>query len=149
MEGISVKVRGNIIDFDNAIKALPKVERYAIWRAADTVISNIKDTLSRKYPSVNNSNNKYNDRMIDAIRMSKIAAGKTKVHAYGSRETGSGTYRTRFLAGTKFRYQKNPRRFLGRIPESNWFESGVSSAREAAISQMEQVLDKYIDRMFS
>lgn len=75
----------------------------------------------------------YNDKIEDAVMISKIegdfgSSMEQKVHVMGSRKSGSGTYRFRFLEkGTKERYArtrkgtplKKPRR-LGAI-RGRWF----------------------------
>ena len=147
MDVINFKVRGKILD-NVDLETLPKVERYAIVSAAKEIVANIKTALESKYPNVKNQNPNYSDRMIDAIRFGKIYGSQTKVHAYGTTETGSGTFRTRFLAGTKPRYQKKPKKYLGKIVSNNWFDKGANQAEDRAAAIMEEIFSKYIENYY-
>lgn len=146
-DGLNFKVVGRIFD-DVDFNVLPKVERYAIVTAAKEFVTNIKSALEAKYPKVNDQNPKYKDKMIDAIRFGRIYGAATTVHAYGTTETGSGTYRTRFLAGTKDRKHKKTKRFIGKIPVSNWFDQGLSKAENRAALMMDEIFSKYIENYY-
>lgn len=147
MDGLKFKVIGKIFDGVD-VDVLTKVERYAIVTAAHEFVDNIKKALESKYPKVTEQNPKYNDKMIDAIRFGKIYGGETTVHGYGTTEKGSGTYRTRFLAGTKPRWQKKPKKYLGRIVDDNWFDKGAGEAEDRAAQKMEEIFSKYIENYY-
>lgn len=146
-DGLNFRVSGKILP-ETDINQLNKVERYAIVQGAHVLVSNIQKRLESVYPKVNDQNPKYRDRMIDAIRFGKIRGGSTTVHAYGISEKGSGTYRTRFLAGTKERQHKKTKKRIGAIPVSNWFDQGVSTGEDRAASIMENIFDKYIENYY-
>lgn len=147
MDGINFKVIGKLLDHVDT-EHLPKVERAAIAGAANQLVHNIREALTNQYNKVTEQNPKYNDRMIDAVRFGYIIGAATTVHAYGTRDTGSGTYRTRFLAGTKPRYQKKPKKYLGKIATNNWFERGTEQGEDKAAAIMEEIFSKYIENYY-
>lgn len=144
-EGLNFRVSGRLLDEAVNTAHLAKVERAAIVVAANTLVHGIKESLTNKYKRVNEQNPKYKDRMIDAVRFGRIFGSMTVVHAYGTSETGSGTYRTRFLAGTKPRKHKKTGRYLGRIPTDNWFGRGVDHSEDKAAASMEDIFSRYIE----
>ena len=144
MSDLNVRISGKILDED-MISSLPKVEKLAVVRGANVFVTNIKSRLLSMFPAASQQNSRYSDTVLDAIRFSKIRSAATTVHALGSPAPGSGTFRARFLAGTQERVSKKTKRRYGRIPKSNWFGEGASSAEDQAANIMLAIFDKYIE----
>lgn len=103
----------------------------------------------------------YADRLIDAVRISKIKVEgdtvKTKVHIMGTKSSGSCTFRARFFeGGTQERetkkdftdslgrtYKKGKK--LGRIAGLNFFQQAQSAMSNVAIS-LDRVINELIKK---
>ena len=80
------------------------VKKRALNKAVSHLKKDAKDLFKTKLPAATFKNPKYKDRLIDAIRSSKvketgIAELSVKVHTMGSRKAGSRTYQARFFEG--------------------------------------------------
>jgi hypothetical protein len=123
----------------------------ALYRAANIIKTQAISNLSSSLPASGNHNPKYNDTLQDAIRFTHTEGDEIIVHTMGTRESGSGTYRTRFFElGSKAdqRYQKSfkgvplkKKRYVGKLPSLKFFSSAVASEASKAIQSMEQVID--------
>ena len=83
-------------------KEMKKALKTGITKAANSLRQATRKSLKTALPQSNVKSPKYNDKMTDAVRRSKIEESKqheisAKVHIMGTRNTGSGTYRTRFF----------------------------------------------------
>ena len=154
MEGINLKITGTFKgQIDRIKEILPRAERRALYTAAVFLRDKIKQSLISAVPKATMSNSKYNDTLADAVRFTRIDGMSLKVHALGTRQSGSGTFRARFFeSGTKERYQKtfngvklNKKRRLGKINATNFFSSAVESNRSAVLQIIENEILKYID----
>ena len=89
-----------------------KVKRRALTKAGNTIRKTAKQNFKSKLPAATKRSDKYKDRLIDAIRFSKMkntGLGELNltVHTMGSNKKGSGTFRARFFEkGTQDRYTK-------------------------------------------
>lgn len=129
-----------------------------------------KQTKTNLTQSVVNRNNPhwykgnlvtYSDKMEDAVRLGRYDKGgyvgdqSIKVHIMGTRNTGSGTYRARFIEkGTKERYAKTARnrnhelirlkkpKRLGRI-SGRWF---FKNAQQQVIPSLPGLYMREIDK---
>lgn len=121
------------------------VKRRALSKAGNAIKRDAKRIFKSKLPKASHKGEKFSDRLIDAIRTSKIKNEGTgelhlKVHTMGSRKSGSGTYRARFFEGgarqNGDRYQKpyvdslgrkyTHGRNIGRIKPLYFFDEAVS-----------------------
>ena len=80
------------------------VKRRALSKAGNAIKRDARRSFKSKLPKASHKGDKFSDRLIDAIRTSKIKNEGTgelhmKVHAMGSRKSGSGTFRARFFEG--------------------------------------------------
>ncbi len=134
-------------------------------RALGTVAKQYKDTAKNYFKSelptaTRSSQSGYADKLIDAVRVSKVKVEgdevKTKVHVMGVRSSASGTFRARFFEnGTNPRETKKDytdslgRHYkagkpLGRIRALNYFQKAQSALSTLTIS-----LDKVINDLIS
>lgn len=134
-------------------------------RALGTVARDYKETAKNYFKSslpaaARSSQHGYKDKLIDAVRVSKIKVEgddiKTAVHVLGVRSSGSGTFRARFFeGGTQARetskeytdslgrtYKKG--KPLGRIKALNYFQQAQSAMSNLTVS-----LDKVINDLIS
>lgn len=134
-------------------------------KALGTVAREYKETAKNYFKSsmpsaARGSQHGFKDKLIDAVRVSKIKVEgdtvSTKVHVLGVRSSGSGTYRARFFeGGTQARETKNEytdslgRTYkkgkpLGRIKALNYFQQAQSAMSNLTVS-----LDKVINDLLS
>lgn len=156
MDNITLKIEGDIIGkFEEAIKELPRVEKQALYTAATFLRDKGRESLISKLPKATQANPKYKDTLADAVRFTKVDGASLKVHALGTRETGSGTYRARFFEEqTKDRYQKTwkgiklkKKRYLGHVGPLHYFKSAMDANMNEAVSKMEDILGKHLENI--
>lgn len=134
-------------------------------RALGTVARDYKETAKNYFKSsmpsaARGSQHGYKDKLIDALRISKIKVEgdtvSTKVHVLGVRSSGSGTFRARYFeGGTQSRetskeytdslgrtYKKG--KPLGHIKALNYFQQA-----QTAMSNLTVSLDKVINDLIS
>lgn len=98
----------------------------ALNTAGNKLKGETKSLFRKALPAASKSNPKYSDKMIDAVRRSKVKETSqhemyVKVHIMGTRNTGSGTYRARFFeAGTRLRRTRKGY-YRGSIKALNFF----------------------------
>ena len=152
-DGISITHNDIDITIDTMKKEMPDVERSMLYAGAFLIKDKAKEEFVRKLPAATKSNPKYNDTLLDAIRLTKIDGGTITIHTLGSRDSSSGTYRARFFeGGTKDRYQKTrngnklkKKKFIGKISPLNFFGTAVQTMEGQAFSTMQKILDNYIE----
>lgn len=121
------------------------VKRRALSKAGNAIKRDAKKAFKSKLPKASHKGGKFSDRLIDAIRSSKIKNQGTgelhlKVHTMGTRKSGSGTFRARFFeGGTRNRTQKpyvdslgrkyTHGRNIGRIKPLYFFNDAVSRGK--------------------
>lgn len=114
--------------------------------------------LKSKLPAASESSTKYNDRMIDAVRLSilknkgnNVGQEEAFVHILGTRSSGSGTYRLRFFeGGTKDRTIKTGKfagKEVGHIAALNFFDTAIKSSYEKMKTTMDQRISSIIDKI--
>ena len=138
------------------------VKKRALSSGANTLKKEAKKSLKTLLPNSTKRSDKYKDKLIDAIRSSKIqdkglAEMTVKVHTMGTKKSGSGTFRTRFFeGGTKERTQK-PRvvskgrkythsRKVGKIKALHFFSDSVSNSKIAE-TDITKVLEEQIQKI--
>ena len=134
-------------------------------RALGSVAAQYKETVKTSFQNelpaaTRHSQSGYKDRLIDAVRVSKVQSDsegvKTKVHIMGVKSSGSGTYRAHFFEGgtepreTKREYTDSLGRTykkgkpLGRIKALNYFQKAQSVMSNLTVS-----LDKVINDLIA
>ena len=145
------------------------VKKRSLNKAANHLKKDAKKLFKTKLPAATKRNPNYNDRLIDAIRSSKVKETglgelSVKVHTMGNRKKGSGTFRARFFEkGTQERFIKpgytdrlgrkyTKKRSIGRIhPPLYFFRDSMSSINSASVnmnSYLEQEINKLNARKF-
>ena len=135
-------------------------------RALGSVAAQYKETVKTSFQSelpaaTRHSQSGYKDRLIDAVRVSKVQSDsegvKTKVHIMGVRSSGSGTFRARFFEGgtqprvTKKSYTDSKGRTyqqgkkLGRIKALNFFAKTENSLSNLTVS-LDKILGDLINK---
>ena len=120
-----------------------KIKKRTLNKAAAHLKKDAKKSFKSVLPAATKKNPKYNDRLIDAIRSSKVeetglSEYTVKVHVMGNRKKGSGTYSARFFeGGTKERTmpsyvdklgRKYPKsRSIGSIEALHYFQDTISN----------------------
>ena len=140
-------------DLDNPAKQ-KTIQRVAVLAGARSLLESIRQSVITNVSKSTIPNPKYKDTLVDAVLMSKERTdGSRIVHAYGTREPKSGTYRLRFFnKDTKERYQKTfngkklkKKRFLSHITGTDFFNRGYQSGRSAAENAMKNAILKLIE----
>ena len=121
------------------------VKKRALNKGANHLKKDAKKLFKTKLPAATKRNPNYNDRLIDAIRSSKVKETglgelSVKVHTMGNRKKGSGTFRARFFEGStqerfiepgytdKLGRKYTKKRSIGRIhPALYFFRDTVSN----------------------
>ena len=144
-------------------KEMTSAVRKALRTGAVTLKKQTQENLTSSLSTRNNpqwykgKSITFNDDIEDAVRISKINNGygdgeemSIKVHIMGTRDSGSGTYRARFLEkGTKQRYAKTLKgkslkkpRYIGRIAPK-WFFRNANAQVEP---QLQRIYIEAIDK---
>lgn len=144
------------------------VKKKALNKAAGQVKKTVKSKFKSVLPAANFSNPLYKDKLIDAVRSSKVQANglaevSVKVHVMGTRKKGSRTYQARFFEqGTKERKIKpgitdklgrhyiKPRS-IGRIKPLWFFRDSMSSVNSASVNMngyIEEQINKINQKKF-
>ena len=141
-----------------------RIKKKALNKAAGTIKKTVKQKFRTLLPMATVKNPLYNDKLIDAIRSSKVkdkGIGEliVKVHTLGTRKKGSGTFRARFFeGGTQERFIKpgikdslgrtyKKKRSIGRIhPPLYFFRDSMSSINSASVN-MNSYLEQEINRI--
>ena len=139
------------------LKVMARAEQSALKKGANVIKKNTKKNLRSTGIDINRPNDKYNDKLIDAVRSSKPKDGAVVAHIMGTQKTGSGTFRLRFFeGGTKERYAKTyngkplkKKRRLGKIKAYNFFNSAVDSSQSEIMDAMDAQLTKYIEKAWN
>lgn len=139
-----------------------RVKRRALTRAGNDIRKDAKQRFKSKLPAATKRNDKYKDRLIDAIRFSKMkntGSGELNlvVHTMGSNKKGSGTFRARFFEkGTNDRVTRKAytdslgRRYpqgqnRGRLqPPLQFFHDAVSNFNKAEHDMMKIIEEEII-----
>lgn len=145
------------------------VKKRSLNKAAGIVKKEVKKQFKTELPAATLKNPNYIDRLIDAVRSSKVkekGLGELllKIHIMGTRKKGSRTYQARFFeGGTKMRelkpgikdslgrtYKKS--RSIGRIKPLYFFRDSMSSINSASMNinnYLEQEINKINNKKFS
>lgn len=126
----------------------------ALYAGASIIVKQAKSNLNSALPASTNRNPRFNDTLQDAIRFSHTEGDVITVHTLGTRQSGSGTYRTRFFEnGTRERYQKTyagiplkKKRYIGKLKPLGFFNSAVVSTQSLVMDEMQKVIDRMIDK---
>ena len=139
------------------------VKKRALNKAGGTIKKTVKEKFKTELPAATKRNPNYIDRLIDAVRSSKVKEKglgelELKIHVLGNHKKGSGTFRARFFEkGTKIRelkpgikdslgrtYKKS--RSIGRIKPLYFFRDSMSSINSASMN-MNSYLEQEINRI--
>lgn len=141
-----------------------RTKKKALNKAAGSIKKTVKDKFKTLLPFATLKNPNYNDRLIDAVRLSKVkekGLGEliVKVHTLGTRKKGSGTFRARFFEGgtqertikggytDKLGRKYTKSRSIGRIhPPLYFFRDSMSSVNMASIN-MNSYLETEINKL--
>lgn len=146
-----------------------KIKKRALNKAGGTIKKEVKKQFKTELPAATLKNPNYNDKLIDAVRSSKvkesgIAELSLKVHIMGTRKKGSRTYQARFYeGGTQERFIKpgytdklgrkyTKKRSIGRIKPLWFFRDSMSSINSASMkmnSYLESEINKINNKKFS
>ena len=144
------------------------VKKRALNKAGGIVKKEVKKQFKTELPAATLKNPNYIDRLIDAVRSSKVkekGLGELilKVHVMGTRKKGSRTYQARFFeGGTKERFIKpgytdklgrkyTKKRSIGHIEPLWFFRDSMSSINSASINMnnyLEQEINKINQKKF-
>ncbi len=119
------------------------IQKRTLRKAANDLKKKTKSKFKSLLPMASVKNPKYNDKLLDAVRISKIketglAELSIKLHVMGTKKKGSGTFRARFFEGeTKERTmpsyvdklgRKYPKsRSIGKIEALHYFQDTISN----------------------
>lgn len=146
-----------------------KIKKKSLNKAAGIVKKEVKKQFKTELPAATLKNPNYIDKLIDAVRSSKvketgIAELSVKVHIMGTRKKGSRTYQARFFEqGTKERFIKpgytdklgrkyTKKRSIGHIKPLWFFRDSIGSLSSASMnmnSYLEQEINKINNKKFS
>lgn len=159
MNNAEIKIVADSVgkSIEEVLKVMSRAEKSALNRGAAVLKKNIKQELQGTDIDLNKPNDKYNDKLIDAIRSSKVKDGSVVVHIMGTRKSGSGTFRLRFFeGGTKERFAKTyngkplkKKRALGHIEAHNFFSNALSTSESEIMDEMDKRLKKYIEKAWN
>lgn len=129
-----INEKSPISAFD-VFKALPfsvftKIIQKAVNIGAGALKDNIKDKVKRALPASTRKNPKYDDTLLQAVRIGRWReeseqANIRSVHILGTQKKGSGTYRLRFYEQGGERGKEGTSTWRGRIPGYNFFEQAT------------------------
>lgn len=138
------------------------VKRRALQEGATKIKKAARYSFKEQLPNATKRSKKYKDRLIDAIRSTKItdkglADMSIGVHTLGTRKSGSGTFRARFFeGGTKVRTQGPYVDSLGRkyvhsrkvgsIKPLHFFTDSVKDANVAEMD-MVKMLSQQVEKI--
>ena len=127
-------------------KGLDRIQKVSLRSGAKRLYDDTRRNFLSSLPAARgnniNSSRRYNDKLIDAVRMGVYYDSGTheyyfKVHILGSRAKNSGTFRARFFeGGTVERINKRTGGSYGRIRPLNFFKSAVDTDRSIVISEV-------------
>lgn len=141
----------------DVLKVMSRAENSALRAGANVIKRQTKKNLKSSGISLSKTDSKYDDSLMDAIRVSRPENGDIKVHIMGTRRKTSGTFRLRFFeGGTKVRYNKtvkgtplNKKRKVGQIGAHNFFANALSSSAGDVENAMDKALTKYIEKAWN
>lgn len=145
-----------------------KIKKRALNKAGGTIKKEVKKQFKTELPAATLKNPNYIDRIIDAVRSSKVkekGLGELilKIHILGNRKKGSRTYQARFFEqGTQERFIKpgytdklgrkyTKKRSIGRIKPLWFFRDSMSSINSASMNMnnyLEQEINKINQKKF-
>lgn len=135
---------------DLTIKEINKVTQSSLKRAAAVLKSNTQKKLVELLGDAAVTRGRYFDTLVDAARVTKYdkRADKIAVHIMGTRDSKSGTFRTRFFEGGT-----NGRKTTGRgkvkysngdITALRFFETAVNNTPidDIIVTQIDKAVEK-------
>ena len=151
---IHIEKDDSLIFLDNVTGEVQKAENAALRAAAAVVRNRTRKELQSTGINLHSAKSKYNDSLLDAVRISKPQDEGIKVHVMGSRAKDSGTFRLRFFeCGTKVRYAKTykgkalekPHK-TGAIRAYHFFSKAIESSDTEVQNAISKTLVKYTDK---
>ena len=150
-----LSVQGVLENIDSP-ETINNIKRAVILAGSRSLLESIKQSVMSNVPKATVPNVKYKDVLLDAVLISKEKQdGSRIVHAYGLRDSKSGTYRLRFFnKDTKDRYQKTyngkklkKKRFLGHITGTDFFNKGYQTGKSQALESMKNAIKNILDNI--
>lgn len=133
-------------------KQWKQVERRVLNKIAGKIKNRTRKAFKIALPAATHRNPQYSDRLIDAIRKSRVKESstgilKTAVHAMGTTKSGSGTFRARFFeTGTKERHHKKTGKSIGSITAKP-FMSAATTMTSDDYADAKTYLDMEIQKL--
>lgn len=159
MDEAGIKVISDTLgrSIQEVLKVMSRAEQSALRKGANIIKKRTKQNLRSTGIDINRPNDKYNDKLIDAVRSSKVRDGAIVTHVMGTTKTGSGTFRLRFFeGGTQERYAKTyngkplkKKHRLGKIKAYNFFNTALNSSQSEVMDAMDAQLTKYIEKAWN
>ena len=141
-----------------AMKEAKKIEDKTLRAGANELKKSVKDAVIQRFPNSQKSNSNYNDKIIDAVRVTKPykAEAAIGVHAYGTKKSGSQTYKLRFYETSKDRYQKKignkqlkKKRKVGNLAKFNgWWDAGTTAGVSKVEPAMKKAFENYLQKLW-
>lgn len=144
-------------------KEIKKAERRALAAGMQAIKTQAKKNLRQVVNGANRQNPKYNDKLQDAVRNTKLYYegdnATMKVHAMGTRKKGSGTFRARFFeVGTRAprKTDENGKKVRQKNADGTdkihmrarpFFEPAVQAKQEEAARKIDERFVKALDEM--
>lgn len=135
------------------VSQITKAYKHSLYEGGIILKTKTIETLKQKLPKSTEQNPKYKDTLIDAIHLNiakskKNGEPESSVHVLGSRETGSGTFRTRFFeGGTVERLRKTTKTSLGKIKPLNFFNESFHSVGNQVTEKIIETLSETIKQI--
>lgn len=157
MNSFEILDNGHEYTLRELLKNAERTEKAVLRAGANVMKKSVKKELTNTGLDVYSKNPKYQDRLIDALRVTKPRDGEIKVHILGTRAKKSGTYRLRFFESAKKRYNLTKhgvplkkKRKVGSLSRFNgFFKRGIDSSSAEVQQKMDQTLQKYIEKIWN
>lgn len=133
-------------------KEMKKALKTGVRRGITIIRNDVRKLFRSMFPKGAIRNPKYNDTLIEGIRMTKVREDRNHqiigyVLATSNRRTGSGSYRLVFLeGGTVPRYTKKGY-FRGKLNPGLFFTNTVARDQEKYCQTVLQSIEKTIDKI--
>ena len=142
------------------VDEMHKALRKGVSKALNKIKKDAQSNLSANYNGVNTLNPKYNDTLIEGIRVTKIKTdehgiieGVVRAHSNGKH--GSGSYRLHFLEkGTKDRYVTSmngkplrKKAYRGRIVARQFFKPAVDETVAVWADIIDEEVQKAVNKI--
>lgn len=150
-DGISVDVSGAKEMFESlSTRKIIGMQKKVLRKAANEVKKEAKSRLRQAMPNASKNNPKYNDTLLDAVKVSVWEDNNgaySKVHTMGSRKKSSGTFRTRFFEGGTVVRKTGKGQSRGSLKALYFFGGATSATKQKVDSTIDIELSKVIQNI--